>query len=91
MARPLSLLVLAALVPLSACDWSQKKPETFSLRGASSNISAGVHQQFHTPGDLEGGSSAGDAEAGAGGIVGGGERSLRLHGRGISRKHQTLI
>ena len=91
MARPLSLLVLAALVPLSACDWSQKKPETFSLRGTSSNISAGVHQQFYTPGDLEVGSRAGDAEAGAGGIVVGGERSLRLHGRGISRKHQTLI
>jgi hypothetical protein len=83
MTRPLSLIALAALLPLSACDWSQKKPETLSVRGASSNISAGVHP--HRPGQF------GESEAGAPGIVVGGERSLRLHGRGISRKHQTLI
>ena len=91
MARPLSLMVLAALVPLSACDWSQKKPETLSVGGASSNLSAGVHRQFHAPGDLEDGSRALEAESGTGGIVVGGQRSLRLHGPGISRKRQTLI
>jgi hypothetical protein len=91
MARPLSLVVLAALVPLSACDWSQKKPETLGMRGTSSNISAGVHQQFHRPGDIGDASKGVDAEPGAGGIVVGGQRSLRLHGRGISRKRQTLI
>jgi hypothetical protein len=83
MTRPLSLFALAALVPLSACDWSQKKPETLGVRGGSSTVSAGGHQ--HLPGQL------GQSETGATGVVVGGERSLRLHGRGISRKRQTLI
>ena len=83
MKRPLSLITLAALVPLAACDWSQKKPETLGVRGASANISAGGHEQ--APGHL------GESEAGTAGVVVGAERSLRLHGRGISRKRQTLI
>jgi hypothetical protein len=83
MTRPLSLIALAALVPLSACDWSQKKPQTLNVGEGSSTISAGGHQ--HLPGQL------GESEPGAAKVVVGGERSLRLHGRGISRKRQTLI
>jgi len=66
-----------ALLTLTACDLSQKKPETIkaALPPAHANVRAP---------DAPGGSATG-VENGAA------ERSIRLYGPGVSRKRQTRV
>ena len=79
---PVALPLCAALaVALSACDLSQKKPETIttlvvSQRVGDSGATAGEEAQA----DSEG---AGPDRSG--------ERSIRLYGPGVSRERQTRI
>lgn len=93
MAIRASLLIVAALLPLAACDWSQKKPETLTLRAGSAVMSAAPNAQRSSP--VQPGIGVpmpGETQSGASrAIEGAGERSLRLYGPGVSRKRQTRI
>ena len=82
----LSVAVAAALI--TACDWSQKKPETGSLPAAAlmAGPAAGGHPMSgpflqvpgHPVGVLTGESATG-------------EKSIRLFGPGVSRKRQIRV
>ena len=84
----LSVSALAVLVPLTACDLSQKEPETLTLRAG-----AAAHQQFAAPVAPRLGSQAPTEMQG--GVLpetsAGGDRSIRLYGPGVSRKRQTRV
>ena len=89
-ARVSLALVIAVFVPLTGCDWSQKKPET-RVVGAGSAMPAVRSPQLTVPvspgfglqTERQGGVSIGTEV--------GGEKSIRLYGPGVSRKRQTRV
>jgi hypothetical protein len=83
----LPVLTVAVLVPLAACDLSQKTPETLTLRAGA------AQQQFAVPIAPSLGLQA-PTETQSGVVPetsAGGERSIRLYGPGVSRKRQTRV
>ena len=91
-AHVLPVIAIAALVPLAACDLSQKKPETHALDAGSAGSPTAVHEQrfpstadpgLQTPAEAYGAAPAGNEAKG--------ERSIRLYGRGVSRKQQIRV
>jgi len=87
--EPLKLLVVAAAAPfLIGCDLSQKKPETALPRPAAiSPLPAAVPAHPY-------GVSQAPAEAIAGATrdeAAPGQKSIRLFGRGVSRRLQTRV
>ena len=87
----LPVIAVAVLIPLGACDVSQR-PHTQTVRTGSSSVSA-MPQQGSSPGVPGIGSPAPGEPHGAAatGTEVGGERSLRLYGPGVSRKRQTRV
>ena len=79
---PVALPIAAALALLTACDLSQKKPETVATTVATKRVSdspgAAIDVQAPVP-------QAANAEGS------GSERSVRLYGPGVSRDLQTRI
>jgi hypothetical protein len=82
LAFPLSLAVALAL---SACDVSQKKPETFAT--LTTQWEAGSLVRSHGTADAD----APTANPAPAAQSERGERSVRLFGPGISRERQTRI
>jgi hypothetical protein len=90
-ALALPVIAIAVLIPLAACDVSQR-PHTKTVRTGSTSVSA-MPQQGSSPG-VPGIGSPAPAEPHGGAAMGtevGGERSLRLYGPGVSRKKQTRV
>jgi len=86
----LPVIAVAVLIPLAACDVSQR-PHTTTVR-TGSTVSA-MPQQGSLPG-VPGIGSATEPEPHGGSATGtevGGERSLRLYGPGVSRNRQTRV
>jgi hypothetical protein len=79
--KVLAGIALSAVL-LTACDYSQKKPETGSLAGAPSAHSSVVGSAVQAPVEAQ---RAPAAESGVG------ERSIRLFGRGVSRQRQIRV
>ena len=76
-----------AMLTLTACDLSQKKPETIKAalpHGAASQAAAGTLDSSSLPPDARGRSATGVENA-----VGG--QSIRLYGPGVSRKRQIRV
>ena len=89
--RLLVVTAVAALIPLTACDVSQK-PETFTLRVGPASVMLEPYQNFAVP--AEPGvkvPSPVDTQGGAAPGVLSGDRSIRLYGPGVSRKRQTRV
>jgi hypothetical protein len=86
----LPVLALSVLIPLTACDVSQQRPHTTTVRTGSAAVSA-VPQQGSLPGLPGIGPQAPAESYGGAGTEMGGERSLRLYGPGVSRKRQTRV
>lgn len=85
----LPVIALAVLIPLAACDVSQR-PHTTTVRTGSAAVSA-VPQHGSSPGLPGIGPQAPAESNGGSGAEVGGERSLRLYGPGVSRKRQTRV
>ena len=73
----LAAIALGAVL-LTACDYSQKKPETGSTAGAHSGV---VGSAAPAPSEAQ----RAPAESGVG------DRSIRLFGRGVSRQRQIRV
>ena len=86
----LPVIAVAVLVPLTACDLTQK-PQTLALRAGipvevvpQQDVSAPiVPETLQAPGEPYGGAAVGTDV--------GSERSIRLQGPGVSRKRQTRV
>jgi hypothetical protein len=84
-------IAFAVLVPLAACDLTQK-PQTLTIR-AGVPVTLAPQQHFsapaapgvgvRAPGEPDGGASVGTDI--------GGDRSIRLYGPGVSRHRQTRV
>ena len=97
MATSAGPVIFIAMLALTACDLSEKKPET--IKAALPDGAAGDAQAL--PGPLgsaalaPGHASASSPAAAAGSAPGTetarGERSIRLYGPGVSRKRQIRV
>jgi hypothetical protein len=89
--RALVALALSALIPLAACDLTQK-PQTVAVRATTSSVSETPRVEAPTPGapqvEMQWADANGHAQAGSNRDA---ERSLRLQGPGVSRDKQTRI
>ena len=91
-ARALPVIAIAALVPLAACDLSQKKPETRAGDAGAAGTPTAVHEQRFPPAvDPELQAPAEAYGAAPGGSEAKSERSIRLYGRGVSRRQQIRV
>ena len=79
--KALAGIALSAVL-LTACDYSQKKPETGSLADAPSAQSGVIGSAAQAPAEAQREPAAGS---------GAGERSIRLFGRGVSRQRQIRV
>ena len=89
--QTLKLLVMAAAVPWAfGCDLSQKRPETISPPlPATSSAFAGGTVSAHPPGARQ---FPADGTAGVIPNEGAaGQKSIRLFGKGVSRRLQTRV
>jgi hypothetical protein len=89
-ALALPVIAVAVLLPLAACDVSQR-PHTSTLRTGSAPVPA-IPQAGSLPGLSLGSQTPPEPYGGAAtGTEVGGERSMRLYGPGVSRKRQTRV
>ena len=92
-AHLIPLIAIAALVPLAACDLSQKKPETHAVDARAAGSSTAMHEQLLVPSALDPAmqppaEAYGEAPTRNDAI---GDRSIRLQGRGVNRRQQIRV
>jgi hypothetical protein len=86
MASPVIVALAVGAVLITACDVSQKTPQTSAVTvpatmksplGAAAPVGADVQQRADMPAGF--------------GAIATGEKSIRLYGPGVSRKRQTRV